>query len=54
MSTLQHLCLSESACIHGTVSDNEMQMIFNTILGSSGRVPVTPIGENEMYYALWE
>ena len=29
-------------------------MIFNAILGSSGQVPVTPIGGNEMCYALWE
>ena len=30
-------------------------MIFNaTILGSSGLVSVTPIGGNELCYALWE
>ena len=28
---------------------NEMQMIFNALSGSSGQVPVTPIGGNRMY-----
>ena len=31
-----------------------MQMIFSALSESSGQVPVTPIGENKMYYALWE
>ena len=28
-------------------------MIFNALSGSSSQVPVTPIGGNRMYYALW-
>ena len=33
---------------------NDMQMIFSALSGSSSQVPVTPIGANQMYYALWE
>ena len=33
---------------------NDMQMIFSALSGSSGQVPVTPIGGNRMYCALWE
>ena len=29
-------------------------MIFNALSGSSGLVPVMPVGMNQMYYALWE
>ena len=28
--------------------------IFSALSGSSSQVPVTPIGGNQMYYALWE
>ena len=31
-----------------------MQMIFNNLSGSSGPVPVTPVGGNKLYCALWE
>ena len=31
-----------------------MQMIFNARSGSSGQVPVTPIGGNRMHYAQWD
>ena len=34
---------------------NEMQIIFNVLLGSSDPVPVMPVGGNKMYCALlWE
>ena len=33
---------------------NDMQIIFNVLSGSSGPVPITSIGGNKMYYALWE
>ena len=31
-----------------------MQMIFNALSGSSSQVPVTPVGGNKLYCALWE
>ena len=33
---------------------NDMQMIFNALSGSSGQVPVTPVGGNKLYCALQE